>query len=171
MHVKIHHFRLPVLKWLSMLARILNIKLSFLHHLLTCHESLEMITRNHATIHVYDMGLTQQCLFLDPKIALGAVAELLSGSNPQYTSSLKRVKTNKIGWKSTVKMAATCYQLPIAKDVRRLWSILDIQNLYKRITTSLFDNHLCPKYDEDSYLIRCLERVNLAYPNCSHIIG
>ena len=60
-----------------------------------------------ASIDVYKLGLTQQCLFLDSEVGSGAVAELLS--NPDSaTLHLKQAKVNiiKLDWKTSVEMAA-----------------------------------------------------------------
>ena len=92
-----------------MRARILNIKLSYFHRLLTSdNDSLGTRTFNTlASIDVYKLGLTQQCLFLDSEVGSGAVAELLS--NPDSaTFHLKQAKANiiKLDWKTSVEMAA-----------------------------------------------------------------
>ena len=88
-----------------MRARILNIKLSYFHRLLTSdNDSRGTRTFNTlASIDVYKLGLTQQCLFLDSEVGSGAVAELLS--NPDSaTFHLKQAKANiiKLDWKTSV---------------------------------------------------------------------
>ena len=101
LHLSKFHSRLSILlalRWPSMRARILNIKLSYFHHLLTSdNDSLGTRTFNTlASIDVYKLGLTQQCFFLDSEVGSGAVAELLSNpdsatfhliSRPKLTSS------------------------------------------------------------------------------------
>ena len=112
LHLSKFHSRLSVLlalRWPSMRARILNIKLSYFHRLLTSDiDSLGTRTFNTlASIDVYKLGLTQQCLFLDSKVGSGTVAELLS--NPDSaTFHLKQAKANiiKLDWKTSVEMAA-----------------------------------------------------------------
>ena len=112
LHLSKYHSRLSVLlalRWPSMRARILNIKLSYFHRLLTSdNDSLGTRTFNTlASIDVYKLGLTQQCLFLDSEVGSGTVAELLS--NPDSaTFHLKQAKANiiKLDWKTSVEMAA-----------------------------------------------------------------
>ena len=114
LHLSKFHSRLSVLlalRWPSMRARILNIKLSYFHRLLTFdNDFLGTRTFNtFASIDVYKLGLTQQCLFLDSEVGSGAVAELLS--NPDSATFHLYIKPGKasiikLDWKTSVEMAA-----------------------------------------------------------------
>ena len=143
-------------------VRILNIKLSYFHRLLTSdNDSLGTRTFNTlASIDVYKLGLTQQCLFFDSEVGSGTVAELLS--NPDSaTFHLKQAKANiiKLDWKTSVEMAAARSSTSAIIDTNwlRVWEeVRDhgtywtsiLQNFYKLLTTTLFDDRLCPRCDQ-----------------------
>ena len=109
---------------------------------------------------MYKLGLTQQCLFLDSEVGSGAVAELLS--NPDSaTFHLKQAKANiiKLDWKTSVEMAPACSSTSAIIDTNwlRVWEeVRDhgtywtsiLQKFYKLLTTTLFDDHLCPRCDQ-----------------------
>ena len=135
-----------------MRARILNIKLIYFHRLLTSD------TVPLASIDVYKLGLTQQCLFLDLEVGSGAVAELLS--NPDSaTFHLKQAKANiiKLDWKTSVEMAAARSStsaiidtnwLRVWEEVRDHGTWTSILQKYKLLTATLFDDRLCPRCDQ-----------------------
>ena len=86
------HSRLSVLialRWPSMRARILNIKLSFLCRLLSPKSDIETLaTRTFNTlagIDIYQLSLVQQCLYLD---STDATSSLLN--SPENCSSMLR---------------------------------------------------------------------------------
>ena len=163
LHLSKFHSRLSVLlalRWPR--ARILNIKLSYFHRLLTSdNDALGTRTFNTlASIDVYKLGLTQQYLFLDSEVGSGAVAELLS--NPDSaTFHLKQAKANviKLDWKTSVEMAAAHSSTSAIIDTKWLqvweevrdhgtyWTSI-LQKFYKLLTTTLFDDRLCPRCNQ-----------------------
>ena len=110
------------------------------------------------SIDVYKLGLTQQCLFLDSEVGSGAVAELLS--NPDSaTFHLKQAKANiiKLDWKTSVEMAAARSStsaiidtnwLRVWEEVRCTYWTSILQKNIKLLTTTLFDDRLCPRCDQ-----------------------
>ena len=83
-------------------------------------------------------------MFLDSEVGSGAVAELLS--NPDSaTFHLKQAKANiiKLDWKTSVEMAAA----RSSRDHGTYWTSI-LQKIYKLLTTTLFDDRLCPRCDQ-----------------------
>ena len=110
-------------------------------------------------MYIYKLGLTQQCLFLDSEVGSGAVAELLS--NPDSAIfHLKQANIIKLDWKTSVEMAAARSSTSAIIDTNwlRVWEeVRDhgtywtsiLQKIYKLLTTTLFDDRLCPRCDQN----------------------
>ncbi len=175
------------LSWPSMKARVLNLKPSFLCRLLSADPSQNNIAtstfRTLASKEVYEIGLVQQCLFLDSCLGTAATAAILNQADSAMSalSGAKNailVKDRSLihqeeSHQSTL-LASHVNLLRVweaARDLGPYWTTVT-QSFYRLLTTPIFGNRICWKCSNQTLPSLCfVEHLAIVSAHCTNSIG